>query len=326
MVLQDDRRGQDHVGAAFAARQHRPGVPVVARGDGVPGPLRRVGHRQEGARVQPHQEVGGDERTRQGRLAGGPVPVGWGPGAGVLHDRRELQHPVGAVEFGRRDPYPALGLLGAQQQAADGPPRAVQHRFALLAGRPGEGEHHPLTGQRGHGDGQFDPFLGALVPGDQDPVGQVQFADVGVPAVLVEPLDGAAPAVQEAQLQVERRLAAGLHQDLGPLVGVLAVLGGPGGRHQDPELPAQPVLGRRGPVRVEHVALEEDGVRHVPGGVEAGVPLGGGGHGAVLSVTRGSTAPSRSGGGGAAAGTAPAAESSSARTVASQEASACRER
>lgn len=323
MVLQDDRRGEYDVRPARLAREDRPGVPVDAGGDGALGPLRRVGHRQEGSAAQAEQEVGGDERARQRRL---PVAAvgGRGPGARVLHHGGELQHPVGSVEFDGTQPYAALDGFGTQYEAADDSPVGAGDRLDFLPGRTLEGDHRPVARQLHKFHAQFDALLDPFVPGHQYPVVEVQFGHLFEGAVGKRALDGAPSGVQEAQLRAEGGFTLGFHQDLGLLEGVFVLYPAPCGRHEHPELPAQPVLGRGGPVGVQHVPLEEDRVGHLPGVGEPGFQCGGRRHGAVLSVTRGRTAPSRKEGAGSGRG--PAAASRRVRTVASQEASACRDR
>lgn len=151
------------------------------------------------------------------------------------------------------------------------------------AGGAVEGEGDAVVAQElGDGDAHLDPFLGALVPGHEDPVGQVQFGDLGETGFVRGLFDRAPLRVQEAQLQGEGRRAPRFHQDLGLLEDVLLVRAAPGRGHEDTELPAQPVLRGRGPVGVEHVPLQQDRVGHLPGDREAG---GGIGVGVVVVVT-----------------------------------------
>lgn len=150
----------------------------------------------------------------------------------------------------------------------------VQDPFGLLAGGPGEGDGDTVPGQFGDVHDHFDAFLDALVPGDQHPVGEVEFSHVLERAVVAGLLHRAPLSVQKPCFDGERRAGLRLHQALGVLEVVLLAVGAPAGRHEHPELPAEPVLGRRGPVRVEHIAFEEDGVGHLPCGGEPGLQCG----------------------------------------------------
>lgn len=167
-------------------------------------------------------------------------------------------------------PQHALDLLGAAHQAAHRTPVGVQDGLGVDAGGTAEGEGDAVAAQQfGDGDAHLHPFLGALVPGHEDPVGQVQFGDLREAAAVRGPLDRTPLRVQEAQLQGEGRRAPRFHEDLGLLEDVLLVRAAPGRGHEDTELPAQPVLRGRGPVRVEHVPLQQDRVGHLSGDREA---------------------------------------------------------
>ena len=87
-----------------------------------------------------------------------------------------------------------------------------------------------------------------------------------VPAVAVPgpPLD-----LQEPQQDPDGRLPGVLQHALGPgAAGLRGVGRGVPGRHHPAELPSALVLGGRGPVRVQDVALVQDRVRDFPNGVE----------------------------------------------------------
>lgn len=175
-----------------------------------------------------------------------------------------------------------------------------------------------------HRRDHLDTLLAALVPGHQHPVVEVQLGDRVVAAVRAGPLHRAPSGVQEAHLDREGRARPRFHQAFGVLEVVLLALGAPAGRYEHPELPAQSVLGGRGAVRVEHIALEEDGVGHLPGEGEPLLRRGGErghSHGSVLPVVEVSA---RSGS--LRGGSAALSASSRALRVASQEANARRER
>lgn len=126
-------------------------------------------------------------------------------------------------------PQDPLDLLDTAHQAAHRAPVRVEDGLGVDAGRAAEGEGDAVVAQQlGDGDGHLDPFLGALVPGHEDPVGQVQFGDVGEAAAVRGLLDRTPLRVQEAQLQGEGRRAPRLHQDLGLLEDVLLVRAAPG--------------------------------------------------------------------------------------------------
>lgn len=321
MVLQDDRRGQHEVGAAGFAGEYGPGVQVAAGGDRALRPLGGIGHRQERSGAEGHEEVGGHQGVRQRRLPVGAAALGRCPVAGVLDDGGQPHGPVGAVEFAGGQPDRPADLLAAPDQSADGTAGLVQDRHGVLAGGKPEGIRDAVAEEFVHRRDHLDALLASLVPGHQHPVVEAEFGHGVEAAVRTGPLHRAPSGVQEAHLDREGRTRLRFHQAFGVLEVVLLAFGAPAGRHEHPELPAQPVLGRRGTVGVEHVALEEDGVGHLPGAGEALLGLGGErghGHGSVLPVVA-----VRARSGSCAGGSAP---SSSAATVASQEGRACRER
>lgn len=273
MVLQDDRGRQHQVRAPGFPGEHRPGVQVTAGRDRTLGPFGRVRHRQERSRAETQQQVRGDQRPWE---RGVPVVLGGvgRPGGGVLHHGGEPHDPVGAVEFAGGQPHSTADLLAAADQAAHRPPVRVQDGFGLLAGGPGEGDRDSVPGQFGDVHDHFDAILGALVPRDQHPVGQVESVHGLERAVVEGLLHCPSLGVQEPCLDGEHGAWLRLHQALGVLEVVLLAVGAPAGRHEHPELPAQPVLGRGSPVRVQHIALEEHGVGDLPGGGEPGLQCG----------------------------------------------------
>lgn len=269
--------------------------------------------------------MGGHQGVRQGRVPAGVTAVGGRPVAGVLDDGGQPHGPVGAVEFAGGQPDRPADLLAPPQQPAHGAAGRVQDRFGVLPGGAAEGMRDAVAEEVVHRGDHLDAFLGPLVPGHQDPVVEAEFGDRVEAAVRAGPLHRAPPGVQEAHLDGEGRARPRFHQAFGVLEVVLLALGAPAGRHQHPELPAQPVLGRRGAVRVEHIALEEDGVGHLPGEGEPRLRLGGergDGHGSVLPVVPVSARSGSPRGGSAG----PPSSSRRALRVASQEGSACRER
>lgn len=161
---------------------------------------------------------------QRGLPVDGPGSGGRGPRAGVLHHGPEPEHPVGAGEFDSAQAQPALDLLGAPHEAAHRAPVGIENGLGVDAGRAAEREGDAFVAEQlGDGHGHLDPFLGALVPGHEDPVGQVQLGHVREVPSVPGLLDGTPLRVQEAQFQGEGRLAPGLHQDLGLLEDVLLV-------------------------------------------------------------------------------------------------------
>lgn len=268
--------------------------------------------------------MGGHQGVRQRRVPVGGVSLGGCPVAGVLDDGGQPHGPVGTVELAGGQPDRPADLLAPPDQSADGPAGRVQDRCGVLPGGEPEGVGDAVADEFVHRRDHLDTLLAALVPGHQHPVVEAEFGHRVVAAVRACPLHRAPSGVQEAHLDREGRARFRFHQALGVLEGVLLALGAPAWRHQYPELPAQPVLGRRGAVRVEHIALEEDGVGHLPGEGEPLLRSGGErghGHGSVLPVVAVSARNGSLRGGSAA----PPASSRCLR-VASQEGRACRER
>lgn len=268
--------------------------------------------------------MGGHQGVRQCRVPAGVAGLGRRPVTGVLDDGGQPQDTVGAVELAGGQPDRPVDLLAPPQEPADGAALRVQDGFGVLPGGAPERMGDAVAEEFVHRGDHLDPLLAALVPGHQHPVVEAEFGDRLEAAVRAYPLHGAPSGVQEAHLDGEGRARLRLHQAFGVLEVVLLALGAPAGRHQHPELPAQPVLGRRGAVRVEHIALEEDGVGHLPGEGEPLLRLGGErghGHGSVLPVV-----PVSARSGSRRGGSAPPLSSSRALRVASQEGSACRER
>lgn len=268
--------------------------------------------------------MGGHQGVRQRRVPVGAASLGRCPVAGVLDDGGQPQGPVGAVEFAGGEPDRPADLLAPPDQSAHGTAGRVQGRCGVLPGGEAEGVGDAVAEEFVHRRDHLDAFLEPLVPGHQHPVVEIEFGDGVEATVRADPLHRAPPGVQEAHLDREGRARFRFHQAFGVLEVVLLALGAPAGRHEHPELPAQPVLGRRGAVRVEHIALEEDGVGHLPGDGEPLLGLGGErghGHGSVLPVV-----PVSVRNGSLRGGSAAAPPSSRALRVASQEGSACRER
>ncbi len=329
VVLQDDRGGEDHIGAAVLAGQHRPGVLVAAGRDGAAGPLRRVGHGHERARAQAEEEMGADQGVGQRRIAVGAGVVRL-PAAGVLDGRGQPQRRVRAVEFARGEPYLALG-----------PPRT--RRTSRPTGCPSASCTCSVSSRAGRVNGTVTPSPAssetsatsvtrssdALVPGDQYPVGQFEFRDGLEPAVRATGVGrfAAVRAETAARPRAGRRTRGSMRHSV-RWKECSALLGAPVGRHEHAELPAEFVLGGGGAVRVEHIALEQHGVGHLAGGGEVVRRLVGqdaGRHGAVLSLTGRAAAPGKSRARGAG-GSVPPAVASRDSTVACQEGRACRER
>ncbi len=137
-------------------------------------------------------------------------------------------------------------------------PRALERRGQLAGQQPGQRDL----------DGHL--LLGGLVPGDQLGAVDRQAGDlVEGPGLDVDRLDRLGLHVQEPDQHPDHGGVLGLEQALGlgrpGLVGA-ALAPQPG--HQHPELPAGLVLGRRGPVGIQQVALVEDGVGHLAGQLE----------------------------------------------------------
>ena len=104
----------------------------------------------------------------------------------------------------------------------------------------------------------------ALLPGEPPVVALPERVD----RLAAGTVDGPGAQVQEPQPHVEHRAGPALEQHLGArAVGLV----GEAGRGEHPELPAQPVLLRRGAVGVEQVALEQHGVGDRGDLVERGV-------------------------------------------------------
>ena len=117
--------------------------------------------------------------------------------------------------------------------------------------------------QVGDGERGLHLALGRLVEGEVGRLAAPQFVD-RLPAVALGALDAPRVDVEEAQPQVRHGLPGSLQETLGQARRGLGG-GGEPRRHEHPELPADPVLGRRGPVGVEQVALVEHRVGHLPG-------------------------------------------------------------
>ena len=267
VVVEDDRRGQHGVAPALVADQHRPGVEVAAGLGGRLGPLRRVEQGQEHPLVDPEQAVGRDQRVPQGHAPVGGRVV---PGAGVLQPEAQPDQAVGPLQALGRQPdraqdRPAVAHCPPGQPAGHGvdgldpaTPRALERRGQLAGQQPGQRDL----------DGHL--LLGGLVPGDQLGAVDRQAGDlVEGPGLDVDRLDRLGLHVQEPDQHPDHGGVLGLEQALGlgrpGLVGA-ALAPQPG--HQHPELPAGLVLGRRGPVGIQQVALVEDGVGHLAGQLE----------------------------------------------------------
>lgn len=289
-----------------------------------PSPTRGIGHRQERSGAEGHEEVGGHQGARQRRVPVCAAALGGCPVTGVLDDGGEPHGPVGTVEFADGQPDRPADLLAPPDQSADGAAGRVQDRFAVLPSGAPEGVRDAVAEELVHRRDHLDPLLASLVPGHQHPVVEAEFGDRVEAAVRAGPLHRAPSGVQEAHLDREGRARFRFHQALGVLEVVLLALGAPAGRYEHPELPAQPVLGRRGAVGVEHIALEEDGVGHLPGEGEPLLRLGGErghGHVSVLPVV-----PVSARSGSLRGGSAAPSASSRALRVASQDGSARRDR
>ena len=134
---------------------------------------------------------------------------------------------------------------------------------------PGDVERHgPLAAGRGarfvdeeHG---VDLPRHAFVPGESPVVALAELVDRAAAGIV----DGPGAQVQESQPHVQHGTGPALEQHLGArVVGFV----GEALRREHPELPAQPVLLRRGTVGVEQVALEQHGVGDRGDLVERGV-------------------------------------------------------
>ena len=255
VVVQGDRRGQDDLAVALVADQHRPRPHVLARGHRTGGELRRVDEGHEPAVVGGHQRVHRGQRAADHVVPGRAVPRR--PGREVLDHHPELDQGVGALDPLGGQPQPP----GEGQQATDDPPRLAQ-RLDLFVGRQLEGDD--LLAQAHRLDVQL--LLDRLV--ERAPQLSVDLERAHGRARRV--LDGPGLDAQEAELEVDDGTGAldqhlGLHERALARVVVAELLGG-----GNAELPADLVLGRRGPVRVQDVALVQDGVGHLAGTIEAG--------------------------------------------------------
>ncbi len=226
----------------------------------------RVGHRQERPGGQARASDGrrpatcGSAASRSGRR-----PRRGGPVAGVLHHRGQpharAYGPGSSAAVSRTTPS---SRCAAAHQPPDRPPGVVAHRLGLLAGRPGRtGSVHVLARPvrrpaRRARRAPRRPRPRASAPGRRS---SSSVGPSGTPPSGAGPLDdrGAGRAGSAARPAARRRCAAPSGTRC---AGGRARRCPPpqAGRHQDAELPAQPVLGGRGAVGVEHVALEEHGV------------------------------------------------------------------
>ncbi len=163
-------------------------------------------------------------------------------------------------------------LAGSQHPCGDRSAGVVDELRLLAAGGDIDGDGLNARKQLVHWELQVDLVLDRLFPGDERHAVHGQGLDGREPLAVCGPignLDDLGLDVQEPHPQLENRPIVGLDEALGLLLPGLGAPGGaPGLGSQDAELPANAVLGGGGAVGVEDVALEEDGVGHLPGVVE----------------------------------------------------------
>ena len=216
------------------------------------------------------QRVRGDQRVAQQLLARRvrrAVAV-------VDHVEAQPVHQVGPGQVGRGDHDPAGDRPALAQQL---PGRGAVRRAQLLdlAGR-GKSDGHGLRAGEQLVQSQHrvqlprHPLLEAQLP---DPVD-----DQLVDRLPVGGVRGAGLQLQAAQPQLQLAAAGSgrLQQALGAVAGRLGAVAG---RGEHAELPAQPVLLRRGAVGVEQVALEQHGVGDRGHRVQRPIVAGRRGHG-----------------------------------------------
>ena len=271
VVVQDDRRGQHDLPAALGIGQHRPAAHVLALGHGRLGPHRRIGHRDELAAGGAQDHVRGDQRAGQRIFPALRHGFGRGP---VFHpdpepDRlprtrqRNGQHRHRARQRGppaHRVPGLATGSgwLAASGSRSSPPGTANSSTWPPsswpsplpLAVVVGVAVAEQVSGA----DRELDLAFDRLVPGRR---------------VGARPLGASPLHLQEPQDDLNGGLAGVLEHALALGEGAFRRVGRRvPRRHDHAELPAAAVLGGRGPVRVEDVALVEDRVGHPPDGVE----------------------------------------------------------
>ena len=241
--------------------EHRPGVLVVQRARPPAGPTRGGSVTERNApAVEAEQQVRGDQRVPQRGLARRRRR---GRSESLSTSIAQPQHVVRARAAARpptdEPARSAAGSAAAHAAADDGARRSSLRRGRRTA------RVIRVTGPATR-DGRRRPFLGT--PSSHGTV----------PVVAVDELvDGPKPSPRRGRTA---RAAAGTAVDgeAAPGAGssrhsVRERSGSPRrepGRDEHAELPAQPVLRRRGAVGVEQVALEEDGVGDAAGLGERG--------------------------------------------------------
>ncbi len=266
MVVEDDRRGQDHTGRRPPSPTSTGNVPSLAQpATASAAVVGRVEQRHEGTVVDREQRVDGDERPGHHRVAVGPAAV---PNGGVLDLDGEPHQGGGAIGPGRRDPDDPLDRLTAAHRTADDDAGGRGERLHVVDRR----EHERVQARRPSETGstairsrsiscstasshatQRAPSTSTLSAGSKPrPSGRATstwrcctWRQRMRTDTVASPPGSTTTSVRIA----ERSRAIGLRA---------------GRRDEHTELPSELVLAGRGAVRVQHVPLVEHGVGHGP--------------------------------------------------------------
>jgi len=266
VIRQDDRRGEKQVRLAVLADEDGPRVAIDARLGGVAGSGRRVGHRHEPSTRNGNKRVAAQQRAAKCLVA---TEAGVGPGSHVLDPNP--------------DPDEVPDRLGAEDEATLDRPAGTDHAAGDLAFRPmgvldeaaaAERERDCFRGLEQIRDRpavDVDMLLGRLVPGDELLVADIERRDrrEALGRCRIGRLDAASLELKESHPHIEHRLPARDHEAFGlhlPVLGTVQLHLRP--RREDAELEANAILVGRGTIGIEDVALVEDGVGDLLGGVE----------------------------------------------------------
>ena len=223
------------------------------------GVLRRLEEAHEGAVVDGQQRVHGRERTVQGLIAGRTRLVVVN---GVLDLHGDVEEGVRPVGPARRDAHLRRHGPPPAHDAAHDVTVLVLDGIDLDAGVEVQTHDGAGTGDGQQRDGgQVDLVLDGFGEVDVGDAADDEAVDRPERAVTGGTLDAALLDLQAADADAQHGDVAGVDDHLGAVGPALRAVGlrPPSGR-QHPEGPADLVLPRRRPVRVEHVALVEHGV------------------------------------------------------------------